>query len=74
MFFLFVFFRTIQILRHRTPEAVRTPQVGKKSARRFARVNKAAPFDLCDTRLSPLDGAKKPWDRANSADRSMVSR
>lgn len=24
--------------------------------------------------LCPLDGAKKPWDRANSADRSMGSR
>lgn len=24
--------------------------------------------------LRPLDGAKKPWDRANSADRSMGSR
>lgn len=24
--------------------------------------------------LCPLDGAKKPWDRANSADRSVGSR
>lgn len=30
---------------------------------------------FCLTRfLCCLDGAKKPWDRANSADRSMVSR
>uniref|UniRef100_H2TN20 Ena/VASP-like protein n=1 Tax=Takifugu rubripes TaxID=31033 RepID=H2TN20_TAKRU len=32
------------------------------------------PLDLPGVYFSPLDGAKKPWDRANSADRSMVSR
>lgn len=31
-------------------------------------------FELPNTRSAYLDGAKKPWDRANSADRSMVSR
>lgn len=37
-------------------------------------VSKRPLFALCDPCSAPLDGAKKPWDRANSADRSMVSR
>lgn len=36
--------------------------------------SKLMTFELPNTLSFYLDGAKKPWERANSADRSMVSR
>lgn len=37
-------------------------------------ISKLLTFELANTHSSYLDGARKPWDRANSADRSMASR